>query len=71
MCTWNMNELARWKIHHGDLIDILETNDLVRVTETWLNITECELICQEFKNNFKVFYSCRRKDKMQREFLVE
>ena len=55
MCTWNMNGLARWKIHHRDLINILETNDLVCVTETWLNITECELICQEFKKNFKVF----------------
>ena len=42
---------------------MLETNDLVCVTETWLNKTESELICQEFRKNFKVFYSCRRRDK--------
>ena len=63
MCTWNMNGLARWKMRHKDFIRVLETNDLVCVTETWLNKTESELICQEFRKNFKVYYSCRRRDK--------
>ena len=58
-----MNGLVRWKMHHKDFINVLETNDLVCVTETWLNKTESELICQEFRKNFKVFYSCRRRDK--------
>ena len=58
-----MNGLARWKMHHKDFIRVLETNDLVCVTETWLNKTESELICQEFRKNFKVYYSCRRRDK--------
>ena len=34
MCTWSMNGLARWKMHHKDFIRGLETNDLVCVTET-------------------------------------
>ena len=67
MCTWNMNGLAKWKMHHKDLIRVLETNDLVCVTETWLNKTERELICQEFRKNFKVFYSCRRRDKIAKK----
>ena len=58
-----MNGLVRWKMHHKDFINVLETNDLVCVTETWLNKRESELICQEFRKNFKVFYSCRRRDK--------
>ena len=63
VCTWNMNGLAKWKMYHKNFISMLETNDLVCVIETWLNKTEIELICQEFRKNFKVFYSRRRRDK--------
>ena len=42
--TWNMNGLGRWKIKHKDFIHVLESNDIVSVSETWMNQTESEIV---------------------------
>ena len=63
MSTWNMNGFANWKRKHKDFMHLLQTNDIISLTETWLNDVECELICSEFSSDYKVMYSCRRKNK--------
>ena len=58
-----MNGFANWKRKHKDFIHLLQTNDIVSLTETWLNDIECALIHREFSKEYKVMYSCRRKKK--------
>ena len=65
-----MNGFANWKRKHKDFIHLLQTNDIVSLTETWLNDIECALIHREFSKDYKVMCLCRKKRKMQNETLV-
>ena len=55
-CTWNMNGLARWKFEHPEFMRTLENNDLICITETWMNKNDCKLISAEFECSFKVYF---------------
>jgi len=58
-----MNGLAKWKREHKDFVNILETNDVICITESWLSEIESKSLSRDLENNFTVFYSCRRKNK--------
>ena len=47
----------------ADSKTLLEINDIICVTESWMDTNECELIKQEFNVDFNIIYSCRKKDK--------
>ena len=61
--TWNMNGLGRWKIKHKDVIHVLEPNDILSVSETWMNQTESEIVSRDFSSTHEVVYSCRKRNK--------
>ena len=63
-----MNGLARWKIEHPEFMRTLENNDLICITETWMNEMNCKLITTKFESRFNVYFSRRQKDqKAKRE----
>ena len=41
----------------------LEDNDLICITETWMNENDCKLITAAFKSRFNIYFSCRQKDR--------
>ena len=49
-----MNGLGRWKIKHKDFIRVLESNDILSVSETWMNQTESEIVSRDFNDNDNV-----------------
>ena len=63
-----MNGLARWKIEHPEFMRTLENNDLICITETWMNESNCKLITTKCESRFNAYFSRRQKDqKAKRE----
>ena len=58
-----MNGLGKWKIKHKDFIRVLESNDILSISETWMNQTESEIVSRNFSSTHKVVYSCRKQNK--------
>ena len=52
-----MNGLGRWKAKHKDFIHVLESNDILSVSETWMNQTESEIVSGDFSSTHKVLKS--------------
>ena len=61
--TWNKNGLGKWKIKHKDFIRVLESNNILSISETWMNQTESEIVSRDFSSTHKVAYSCRKRNK--------
>ena len=51
-----MNGLGRWKLKHKDFIRVLELNDILSVSETWMNQTESEILSRDFNSTHKIVY---------------
>ena len=58
-----MNGLSKWKRGDKNFINVLETNDIICVTESWMNNIECKIVQKDYENNFNIIYSCRKKSK--------
>ena len=65
-----MNGLGKWKIKHKDFIRVLESNDILSISETWMNQTESEIVSRDFSSTHKVVY-VGNEIKKQKETLVE
>ena len=61
--AWNIHGLTEWKHDHPDLLNLLNSNDITCLIESWLSKIQCEAIKNKFRENFHVLYTCRRKNK--------
>ena len=55
--------MAKWKEQHSDFIELLNSNDVVCITESWKCEAQIKLIEREISETFYIIYSCRRKNK--------
>ena len=63
-----MNVLGKRKITHDNFIHVLESSDILSLSETWMNQTESEIVSRDFSSTHKVVYSCRKRNKKAKRF---
>ena len=62
--AWNIHGLTKWKHDHPDLLNLLNSNDITCIVESWFSETRCELMKNKLIDKFSILYmyTCRKKN---------
>ena len=60
--AWNIHGLTEWKHDHPDLLNLLNSNDITCIVESWFSETQCELMKNKLIDKFSILYTCRKKN---------
>ena len=59
--AWNIHGLTEWKHDHRDLLNLLNSNDITCIIESWFSETQCELMKNKLIDKFSILYTSRKK----------